>query len=290
MNRIIRYAGPIIVLLGFLLWAPPARAEAQTHVVQPGETLFRIALNHGVTVDALRAANGIVGNTIYAGQVLIIPAGTGVASAGAAAPVSQPVVSNSTGGGYHTVQRGENLFRIGLRYGVSVAAIQAANGLSDTTIYVGQRLIIPAGTGVTSGPGPAPVPNNNTAAAPVSQAPGGDGRRFVVDLSEQMLYAYEGDTMVRSTLVSTGLPQWPTVTGTYYIYLKYRSQRMRGPGYDLPNVPYVMYFYQGYGLHGTYWHNNFGSPMSHGCVNMPTSEAEWAFNWASIGTPVTVQY
>jgi len=123
-----------------------------------------------------------------------------------------------------------------------------------------------------------------------AQAPGGDGRRFVVDLSEQMLYAYEGDTMVRSTLVSTGLPQWPTVTGTYYIYLKYRSQRMRGPGYDLPNVPYVMYFYKGYGLHGTYWHNNFGSPMSHGCVNMPTSEAEWAFNWASIGTPVTVQY
>lgn len=293
MNRTIRYAGLIIVLLGFLLWAPPARADVQTHVVQPGETLFRIALNHGITVDALRAANGIVGNTIYAGQVLIIPigtAGTSATSAGVAAPVSQPVVSNSTAGGYHTVQRGENLFRIGLKYGVSVAAIQAANGLSDTTIYVGQRLVIPAGSGVTSGSSPAPAPNNNTAAAPASPLPGGDGRRFVVDLSEQMLYAYEGDTLVRSTLVSTGLPQWPTVTGTYYIYLKYRSQRMRGPGYDLPNVPYVMYFYQGYGLHGTYWHNNFGSPMSHGCVNMPTSEAEWAFNWASIGTPVIVQY
>jgi lipoprotein-anchoring transpeptidase ErfK/SrfK len=50
-----------------------------------------------------------------------------------------------------------------------------------------------------------------------------------------------------------------------------------------------MYFYQGYALHGTYWHNNFGTPMSHGCVNMPTPEAEWAFNWASIGTPVIVQ-
>lgn len=47
---------------------------------------------------------------------------------------------------------------------------------------------------------------------------------------------------------------------------------MTGPGYDLPNVPYTMYFYQGYGLHGTYWHNNFGTPMSHGCVNMPTPE------------------
>jgi len=104
-----------------------------------------------------------------------------------------------------------------------------------------------------------------------------------------MLYAYEGDTLVRSTLISSG--RWPTVTvtGTYYIYLKYTAQRMRGPGYDLPGVPYVMYFYQGYALHGTYWHNNFGTPMSHGCVNMPTAEAEWAFNWASIGTPVTVQ-
>jgi LysM repeat protein len=293
MKRTIRYAGLIIVLLGFLLWAPPARADVQTHVVQPGETLFRIALNHGITVEALRAANGIVGNTIYAGQVLIIPigtAGTGATSAGAAAPVSQPVVSNSTAGGYHTVQRGENLFRIGLKYGVSVAAIQAANGLAGTTIYVGQRLVIPGIASAASGSNPAPAPNNNTAAAPASPPPGGDGRRFVVDLSEQMLYAYEGNTMVRSTLVSTGLPQWPTVTGTYYIYLKYRSQRMRGPGYDLPNVPYVMYFYQGYGLHGTYWHNNFGTPMSHGCVNMPTSEAEWAFNWASIGTPVIVQY
>lgn len=287
MNRTIHYAGLMIVLLGFLLWTPPARADVQTHVVQPGETLFRIALNHGVTVDALRAANGIVGNTIYAGQVLIIPpgtAGTSVTGAGVAATVSQPAVSNSANDGYHTVQRGENLFRIGLKYGVSVAAIQAANGISGTTIYVGQRLVIPSGSS------PVPAPNNSTAAAPAPQAPGGDGRRFVVDLSEQMLYAYEGNTMVRSTLVSTGLPQWPTVTGTFYIYLKYRSQRMRGPGYDLPNVPYVMYFYQGYGLHGTYWHNNFGSPMSHGCVNMPTSEAEWAFNWASIGTPVTVQY
>ena len=76
--------------------------------------------------------------------------------------------------------------------------------------------------------------------------------------------------------------------GTYHIYARYVSARMRGPGYDLPNVPYVMYFYQGYGLHGTYWHNNFGHPMSHGCVNMPTSEAEWAFNWSTFGTPVIV--
>jgi len=50
-----------------------------------------------------------------------------------------------------------------------------------------------------------------------------------------------------------------------------------------------MYFYQSYGLHGTYWHHNFGTPMSHGCVNMPTDEAEWAFYWSDYGTPVIVQ-
>lgn len=64
---------------------------------------------------------------------------------------------------------------------------------------------------------------------------------------------------------------------------------MTGPGYRLPHVPYVMYFYKGYALHGTYWHNNFGRPMSHGCVNLPTPIAEQLYHWAEIGTPVVVQ-
>ena len=63
---------------------------------------------------------------------------------------------------------------------------------------------------------------------------------------------------------------------------------MSGPDYFLPAVPFTMYFYQGYGIHGTYWHNAFGRPMSHGCVNLPTPEAEWFFNWADVGTPVRV--
>ena len=93
-----------------------------------------------------------------------------------------------------------------------------------------------------------------------------------------------------SALPSTGLPRTPTPVGQYRIYVKYRSVHMSGPGYSLPNVPYVMYFYRGYGLHGTYWHNNFGQPMSHGCVNLPTSEARWFYNWASVGTLVKIHY
>lgn len=63
---------------------------------------------------------------------------------------------------------------------------------------------------------------------------------------------------------------------------------MTGPDYYLPDVPYTMYFYKGYGIHGTYWHDNFGTPMSHGCVNMRTSEAAWLFDFASVGTLVNV--
>lgn len=119
----------------------------------------------------------------------------------------------------------------------------------------------------------------------------GNGTRWIdVDLTNQAVYAYEGDVMVNSFIVSTGTWLTPTVVGQYNIYVKYRSTKMSGPGYYLPNVPYVMYFHKGYGLHGTYWHNNFGTPMSHGCVNLRTDDAAWLYDWASVGTLVNVHY
>lgn len=117
------------------------------------------------------------------------------------------------------------------------------------------------------------------------------GARWIdVNLSQQMVYAYEGDVVVNSFLASTGTWATPTVTGKFTIYVKYLSTRMTGPGYNLPNVPYTMYFYKGYGIHGTYWHNNFGTPMSHGCVNLSIPDAEWLYYWASVGTVVNVHY
>ena len=122
-------------------------------------------------------------------------------------------------------------------------------------------------------------------------ASAGNGERWIdVDLTNQSVYAYEGDVVVNSFIVSTGTWLTPTVTGKYKIYVKIRSGNMHGPGYFLPDVPYIMYFYKGYGLHGTYWHNNFGNPMSHGCVNLRTDDAAWLFNWASVGTLVNVHY
>lgn len=117
-----------------------------------------------------------------------------------------------------------------------------------------------------------------------------DGRWIDVNLSTQQLFAYEGSSISRSFTVSTGTYLHPTVTGQYRIYVKYEYTDMSGPGYYLPDVPYTMYFYKGYGIHGTYWHNNFGTPMSHGCVNMRTEDAAWLFYWASVGTVVNVHY
>ena len=128
----------------------------------------------------------------------------------------------------------------------------------------------------------------------VAPTPGisvGNGERWIdVDLTNQMLYAYEGDVVVNSFLVSTGTWLTPTVTGKHKIYVKVRMQDMRGPGYHLRDVPYVMFFKGDYGLHGTYWHNNFGTPMSRGCVNLTIDDAAWLFNWASVGTIVNVHY
>ena len=98
----------------------------------------------------------------------------------------------------------------------------------------------------------------------------------------------QGDQIMRSFLVSTG--RWPNVTviGVFRIYVKYPAADMSGDGYYLPKVPYVMYFHEGYGLHGTYWHNNFGTPMSHGCVNLRTADAGWLYEYSEVGTVVSV--
>lgn len=136
-----------------------------------------------------------------------------------------------------------------------------------------------------------PTPIRPTSLPPQTYKPGTGGERWIdVDLSRQRLYAYEGDTLVRSFVVSTGTWQYPTVTGQYRIYIKYRYKDMSGPGYYLKNVPYTMFFYKGYAIHGTYWHNNFGTPMSHGCVNLTIADAEWLYNFASVGTLVNVHY
>lgn len=117
-----------------------------------------------------------------------------------------------------------------------------------------------------------------------------DERWIDINLSSQQLYAFFGNEVIRTFIVSTGMSYTPTPTGVFHIYVKYPSADMFGPGYYLPGVPSVMYFNKDYGIHGAYWHMNFGTPMSHGCVNMTLEDAAWLFEWSSVGTAVNIHY
>lgn len=120
---------------------------------------------------------------------------------------------------------------------------------------------------------------------------------ILVDISSQMLYAYEGKRLFMSARVSTGIKGTPTPRGTFTIFKKQPSRYMQGPlpgiskkYYDLPGVPWTMYFTkQGAAIHGTYWHSSFGSPHSNGCVNLPVKTAETLYAWAPVGTVVYVR-
>ncbi len=125
-------------------------------------------------------------------------------------------------------------------------------------------------------------------------------KRIYVNLETQTLTAYQGDTKFMEAKVSTG--KWNrTPKGEYTIWIKLRSTRMSGGSgadyYNLPNVPYVMFFYNaqvpkisGYSLHGAYWHNNFGHAMSHGCINMREVDVKKLYDWASPTTIGTTTY
>ncbi len=123
----------------------------------------------------------------------------------------------------------------------------------------------------------------------VKQLKNSNRRWIQVDLSEQRLITWQGNKPVFGVIVSTGKRSTPTPTGVFNIYTKLVKTRMKGEDYDVKNVPHTMYYQGGYGIHGAYWHNNFGTPVSHGCVNVAPNHAKKIFNWASVGTPVVVQ-
>ena len=118
-----------------------------------------------------------------------------------------------------------------------------------------------------------------------------------VDLKKQKIYLKKGKKKVKTYVVSTGKKKTPTIKGTFYIYKKNPKHDMVGqwdpkkkaPEYIQPDVLWSTYFIRGYAFHATYWHNNFGNPMSHGCVNMKTKEAKYLYKWAPIGTKVVVR-
>lgn len=322
------YAGQVLIVPspGSPAATPASRQpNPDTYVVQSGDTLIGLADRFGVSREALAAANGISPTGfLYIGQVLKIPQPGQVpatpapptATATRQPPTSTPVPptatpqpTSSSGGAAATttpqpytsgdkvepgkpiryiIQPGDNLTTIATRFGTTVAAIMEQNDLNDpNAISVGQALVIVPGNDQDNKPPPGtPTP----AQEPVVPL-GKYGPKWIdINVSTQTMIAFEGQTPVLSSRMSSGTYKHPTVLGTYRVYLKYRSQTMRGgegaDRYEIANVPWVMYFYSGYALHGVWWHTNFGTPMSHGCVNLPTNTAKWMWEWAPIGTLV----
>ncbi len=121
-------------------------------------------------------------------------------------------------------------------------------------------------------------------------------KRIVVNISDHMLYAYDGDKEFMVTKVSTGLDSTPTPLGTFAIYKKTPSRYMQGPipgvnnnPFDLPGVPWNLYFTKdGAVIHGSYWHDRYGTDQSSGCINLPPELAKILYDWAEVGTTVTV--
>jgi lipoprotein-anchoring transpeptidase ErfK/SrfK len=140
----------------------------------------------------------------------------------------------------------------------------------------------------------------------IEQFSTGTDRRLFVYLDSQRVEAVEDGKVVRTFKVSTGKSKTPTVTGSFYIYDRYRYKRMRsdvGRGqrgfYEVEKVPYTQFFHNDYAFHGAFWHNNFGQPASHGCINLATKDqnkrwpnasedAGWLYQWGALGLPVTV--
>lgn len=123
-------------------------------------------------------------------------------------------------------------------------------------------------------------------------------KRIIVDRSEQRLFAYDNDELFMTATTSTGLKSTPTPRGVFTIYKKTPSRYMQGPlpyldnnqYYDLPGVPWNLYFTEaGAVIHGAYWHTAFGTPYSHGCVNLSMADAHALYDWATVGTKVTVR-
>lgn len=261
------------------LTAPVARAEGLTHIVQPGETLYRIGLLYGVPWTDIASANNLNDTTIYPGQTLTIP---GQAAPATANDVSAPTPTPAADSAY-IVQRGDSLSAIARRYGVSLNDLIALNAIRNPAlIYAGQRLLLP---------GAAPAPT----APPAST---GAHKSILIDISEQHLYAYEGETLVFSFVASTGLPGLDTRPGTYNVLIKIPNAY--GATWDIWMPNWLGIYWAGSlqnGIHALpilpdgsrLWAGYLGTPVSYGCIILGIEEAQQLYDWAEEGTAVVIQ-
>jgi lipoprotein-anchoring transpeptidase ErfK/SrfK len=126
-------------------------------------------------------------------------------------------------------------------------------------------------------------------------SPGVENKKVIVDLDRQRVIAYENNRPVFTTRIATGYFEGDTPKGEFIVERKQPSRHMastlQGNEFDLPGVPWVCYIsWTGVSLHGTYWHHNYGTPQSHGCINLTPEAAKWVYRWTEPFVPVEEDY
>ena len=263
--------------------------EYQLYTVQPGDTLFRLAGKHGISLTRLMTINGFTSEEwLSLGQELLVPKALApvpqtdfsVTDLHSATPVPE-MKPGQTRLAVHTVQTGESISDIAELHEVNPGALARLNELqNNSTLEPGRVLRIPTDNALELLEGMSQ--RLDRALYPTLSE-----RWVEVDLNEQMAIAYEGARPVKVFVISSGFGDNPTITGTFRIWVKIAMQDMRGgsraagDSYHVTEVKNVQYFFEDYAFHGTYWHSNFGTPMSRGCINLTEEDAEWLFDWAS---------
>jgi hypothetical protein len=212
---------------------------------------------------------------------------------GEAAYLGNPLTEEYTldGTTYQVFERGQMAWKNGSEAWLVPVGEVLADKYQISQEPVGQGDIPSYSEDLFVPPPPPAEPGVNAAANPPA-----NGERWIeIDLGSQYMIAWQGDVPVLETYISSGKSGFETPTGTFFINVKYESDDMEGvlggEYYNVPAVPDVMYFTDvGHAIHGAYWHNNFGAPMSHGCINVPTGTSNWLYNWAPSGTRVEIHY
>ena len=259
----------------------------RVYIAQPGDSLATVATKFKTTPARLAELNQqSPASQLHVGQPLRVPEAAGVSYA-AALGDEIPVSGNYV---VHVLQPGESAASVAQAYGTSLRRTLQINKIADASqLKPGMRLIVPPPSFAELF-ADLPLGDDGYPLYPVIPT---EGKWISVDLDHQRTFAWEGNKLIKSFLISSGKARTPTVTGVFRIWGKIAAQRMEGGTrtagdyYNLPNVQWVQYFYQDYSFHGTYWHHNFGTPMSHGCVNMTNDDAKWLFDWA---TPTVEDY